>query len=89
MSDRTVLEEEAREKGRETSDGVARFCFLSERERRWDRQELYVCMQGAGTLGNFIFFSCLWSLLRFEVTLGKGVAEGGSRAEVTASSHLN
>lgn len=45
MSDRTVLEEETREKGRETSDGVARFCFLSERERGVEtgRSCMYVC----------------------------------------------
>lgn len=74
MSDRTVLEETKKRNFR-----WCRLLLFSEREnvRCWDRQKIHVCIQGASTLGNFFFFSCLWSLLGFEVTL----SEGGEKAK--------
>lgn len=48
---------------------------LWERAWCWDRQRIYVCMQGAGTLGNIPPhppLAHLWSRPSFEVTLREG-----------------
>lgn len=51
---------------------------FTEWESAWcgDRRRIYVCMQGAGTLGNFFLFfhpfAHLWSRPGFEVILGEG-----------------
>lgn len=65
----------SRRQERPRSDIVARFCFHFERGGCWNRQRIYVCMQGDGTLGNIPPHpppAHLWSRPSFEATFSEG-----------------